>query len=76
MITAIGIIMDAHGQTLEDVQKLKKALFVDQHYDAKMRPIKNQSNQIVVSLSCTFSNTITQELTLKQCIVLWNSKWV
>ena len=46
--------MGGNGQTLEDVRKLKKALFVDQPYDVKMRPIQNQSNQVVVSLTlCT-----------------------
>ena len=46
--------MGGNGQTLEDVRKLKKALFVDQPYDVKMRPIQNQSNQVVVSLAlCT-----------------------
>ena len=54
IITYIGIIPDVNGQTLEDVRKLKKALFVDQPYDIKMRPIQNQSNQVVVSLTlCT-----------------------
>ena len=44
IITSIGIIKGVSGQTLEDIRKLKKALFVDQSYDVKVRPIQNQSN--------------------------------
>ena len=59
IITSIGIIKGVSGQTLEDIRELKKALFVDQSYDVKMRPIQNQSNQVVVSLHCTLQHILT-----------------
>ena len=59
IITSIGIIKGVSGQTLEDIRKLKKALFVDQSYDVKMRPIQNQSSQVVVSLNCTLQHILT-----------------